>query len=148
MQPDLDELLGAQLEQQRAHLRLRPARQLPQPFQPPVQRGALIDLAKQAVGRERGGPQRLVDGVVQLLRQPLTLLGGRQLGRLAGETGVGDRRRRLIGDRPQPLGMGRGEEALGDALEDDEADAAIAHLQRRSERRPGRSEARTADRRR
>ena len=60
--------------------------------------------------------------------------------RLPDEPGVGDRRRRLVGDRPQPLGVGRREEPLGDALEHDEPDAAIAHLQRRAEHRAGGTE--------
>ena len=105
VQLDLGELVWAQLEQQGSHLRLSAAGELAQPLDAAVQLGVRVDLAEQAVGREGGGPERLVDGVVQFPRQALALLGGRQLGRLAGQAGVGDRRRRHVGDRLQPLGV-------------------------------------------
>ena len=102
---DLDELVRAQLEQQRPHLRQRAAGQLAQPLERPCSSVSGVDLAQQAVGRERGGPQRLVDGIVQLACEALALLGGGQPGDLAGEAGVGDRRGGLVGDRPQPVGV-------------------------------------------
>ena len=46
----------------------------------------------------------------------------------------------MVGDRSQPLGVGGREETLGDALQHDESDASIPHLQRRAEHRAGGTE--------
>ena len=99
----LGQLGRAELEHQRPHLGQRSPGQLAQSLEPWTQGGILAGLAQQAVGRQRRRPQRLVDGIVQLAGEALALLGGGEPRHLPGETGIGDRRRRLIGDCPQTV---------------------------------------------
>ena len=101
---------------------------------------SVAGLAQQAVGGQRRGPQRLVDGVVQLAGESLTLLGGGQPRDLAGETGVGDRGGGLVGDGTETVAVAVGEEALHRALGDEETDLLVADAHRRTDHRLRRAE--------
>ncbi len=94
----LRQLRRTQFEHQRPHLRQRTTGQLTQPLEPRPQRRIVSGFAEQTVGRQRRGPQRLIDGVVQLACETLALLGGSEPGDLTSETSVGNRRCCLTGD--------------------------------------------------
>ena len=125
MERCLGQLRGAQFEHQRPHLGQRSPGQLAESLEPWTQRGILAGLAQQAVGGQCRGPQRLIDGIVQLARETLALLRSSQPRDLAGEPSIGDRRGCLIGDRPQTVAVAVREEPFHRALGDEEPDLLV-----------------------
>ena len=125
MERSLGQLRGAQFEHQRPHLGQRSPGQLAQSLEPWTQRGILAGLAQQAVGGQCRGPQRLVDGIVQLACETLALLGSGQPRDLAGEPSIGDRRSCLIGDCPQTVAVAVREEPFHRALGNEEPDLLV-----------------------
>ncbi len=120
-----------QLGQQRAHLGRRAARQAAQVLKRTARLIRVpLPQARQYFGNQPSGKKRLVDGIVQVLRQALAFLQrGVRLGVFI-QLRVDQCHRRLVGDGHRQVGMVRCEVIALCMCDADTANDAVLHCQR------------------